>query len=148
MNLSRPVVDCSGDKIRTKQSFKKECDINNIMSRFVKTGNISPEALSKRQATFADVSEIGDFQECQNQIQDAHKAFMTLPPDLRARFENEPAQLLDFMKDENNREEAIELGIITKATETTPEPTPEPKANGTPTPPPPSAEGGDSGDSK
>ncbi len=113
-------IDCSNDKIRTKQSFKKETDINNIMARFVKTGIITPEALANRQATFADVSEIGDFLQCQNQIKAAESAFMTLPADLRARFENEPAQLLDFCKDPENREEAIKLGIITKPKETPP----------------------------
>ncbi len=122
----RPVIDCSKDVVRTKQSFKKETDINNIMAKFVKTGIISPEALSKRQATFADVSEIGDFQECQNQIQEAHAAFMTLAPQIRARFENNPAALLDFMKEPQNREEAIELGIISKPEEKPPEPAPEP----------------------
>lgn len=130
---TEPVVDCSNDKIRTKQSFKKETDINHIVARFVKTGIITPEALAKRQGTFADVSAIGDFQECQNQIREAHAAFMTLSPDLRARFDNQPAKLLDFMADTDNRDEAIELGIIAKPKETAPEP-PEPPA---PTPEPP-----------
>ncbi len=120
------VIDCSGDKIRTKQSFKKETDINNIMARFVKTGNISPEALAKRQATFADVSEIGDFHQCQNQIQEAHSAFMTLGPEIRSRFENEPAKLLDFMNDPENKKEAIELGIIEKPEDTPPDTPPAP----------------------
>ncbi len=124
---TEPVVDCSNDKILTKQSFKKETDINHIMARFVKTGIITPEALASRQATFADVSEIGDFLECQMQIKAAESAFMTLPADLRSRFQNQPAQLLDFMKDEKNRDEAIELGIITKPEEPAPEPTSAPE---------------------
>ncbi len=123
---TEPVVDCSGDKVRTKQSFKRETDINVIVARFVKTGMISPEAMAKRQATFADVSLIGDFQECQNQIRDAHAAFMTLTPEIRSRFSNQPAELLDFMGKEENRAEAIELGIIAKPVETTPPAPPEP----------------------
>ncbi len=145
----RPVIDCSNDKIRTKQSFKKETDINTIMARYVKTGAIAPEALAQRQAVFADVSEIGDFQECQQRIASAHSAFMTLEPELRARFENDPAQLLDFVADPENREEAIELGIIEKPAEKAPDVKPgkpqraePPSPKGTPTPPPPSAEGG------
>ncbi len=118
---TEPIVDCSADKIRTKQSFKKETDINHIMARFVKTGIITPEALATRQATFADVSEIQDFQTCQNQILEAQAAFMTLPPDLRSRFDNEPAKLLDFCKLDENKDEAIELGIISKPVETPPE---------------------------
>ncbi len=134
----RPVIDCSKDKILTKQSFKKETDINNIMAKFVKQGVMTPEALNKRQEAFADVSDIGDFLECQIKIKDAESAFMTLSPQIRARFGHEPAKLLDFVSDPENRDEAIELGIIEKpskeplvtppvAQETTTTPVPEVK---------------------
>ncbi len=112
----KTVVDCSKDKILVKQSFTNEADINNIMARYVKTGMLTHEALNSRQLIFADVSEIGDFQTCQERIKAAQAAFMTLPPDLRARFENDPAQLLDFCSKDENRDEAIELGIIPKPT--------------------------------
>jgi len=137
-------IDCSKDKGRTKQSFKKECDINHIMSRYRKTGLISPLLLNQRQAIFADVAEIGDFQECQSRVLAAKEAFLTLPSSIRARFGNDPAQLLDFCSDPKNRAEAIELGIIPKPEkplETTEKP-PEAKKEVPPTVPPPSVEGG------
>ncbi len=115
---TEPVVDCSNDIVLTKQSFKKEADINHIMARYVKTGLMSPEALNLRQNNFADVAQIGDFQSCQEQLLEAEKAFMTLAVDVRTRFNNNPAELLDFLTIEENREEAQELGII---------PTPEPE---------------------
>ncbi len=121
----KPGIDTTGDKIRTKQSFKQETDINNIMAKFVKTGIITPDALAKRQGAFADVSDIGDFSECLEQIETAEAAFMTLGPQIRARFENQPAKLLDFCSKDENKEEAIELGIISKP-EPTVEPVPEP----------------------
>ena len=37
---------------------------------------------------------------------------MALPAHLRARFENDPAQLIDFLGDENNRSEAEKLGLL------------------------------------
>ncbi len=150
---NRVVVDCSNDKILTKQSFKKETDINQIMARFIKTGIITEDALAKRQASFADVSNIGDYQECQNQIHAAQAAFMTLAPQVRARFQNNPAELLDFVSHKENREEAIQLGIIPTPKETPPETTPKPVARGKKQAPkgpplqvpPLSAEGGPSG---
>ncbi len=117
----RTVVDCTGDVIRTKQSFKKEADINHIMARYVKTGLMSPEAITLREQNFADVSEIGDFQSCQEQLLNANKAFMTLAVDIRTRFNNNASELLDFVADAENREEAIKLGIIPKPQEVTPE---------------------------
>ncbi len=129
----RVVVDCSKDKVLTKQSFKKETDINTIMAKFVKTGIITPDALAKRQGTFADVSEIGDFHECLMQIDAAKAAFMTLGPQLRSRFHNEPAELLDFCKNPENKEEAIELGIISKPEPTATPPETPPETPETPT---------------
>jgi len=120
-------IDCSKDQGRTKQSFKKECDINHIMARYKKTGFVSPLLLNQRQAIFADVSEVGDFQECQQRIAAARDAFLTLPSAMRSRFGNDPAQLLDFCKKPENRDEAIELGIIPKPTPETP-PAPETNA--------------------
>jgi len=128
----RQILSCAGDKIRTKQSFKRECDLNQIMKKYMKTGVITPEILNKRQAIFADVSEVGDYQACHETVQASQDAFMTLPSKIRTRFENDPGQLLDFCADPGNRKEAIELGIITKVEEATPaEPTPKPS-----TPPP------------
>ncbi len=128
-NYKRPVIDCTGDKIRTKQQFKNQVDINTIMSKYIKTGVMSQDAITKRTAVFADVSEIGTFQECQDKVQAAQKAFMTLEPELRSEFNNDPGAVLDFVSDPANREKAIELGIIPKPEQVPtdqPEPTPEP----------------------
>lgn len=125
-----PVVDCSGDKIRTKQSFRNECDINQIMRKYRRTGQLTPAGIAARQVVFADVSEIGDYQECQQKIKDADFAFATLSAEVRSRFNNDPGELLDFCADSANKEEAIQLGIIQKVEEpeTPPEPPPEPPA--------------------
>jgi len=109
--------------VRTKQSFKKECDINVIMSKYRKTGHLDPGALNQRQVVFGDVSEVGDYQECQQKIKEADHAFSTLSSEVRTRFNNDPGQLLDFCADEVNMPEAIELGIVPKPK---PEPEPEP----------------------
>ena len=37
---------------------------------------------------------------------------MTLPADLRKRFSNDPGQLLSFLENEDNRAEAIKLGLV------------------------------------
>ena len=110
----RVVSNHRGSGSKTKQSFKNECDINHILEKHRNTGVVSQDYLNKRQAMFADVSEIGDFQHCQQKVLDAEEAFMTLPSRIRTRFENDPGQLLDFVADPGNRNEAIELGIIPK----------------------------------
>lgn len=42
----------------TKQSFKDECDINQIVAKFEKTGLVNH--LARGVPQFADVSEMGD----------------------------------------------------------------------------------------
>lgn len=123
-------VNCSTGKIRTKQSFKKECDINQIMKKYRNTGIITPDIINSRNAVFGDVSSTMDYQDSVNYLATADKAFDSLPAETRTRFQNNPAELLTFLHEEGNRDEAIELGIIPKPAEvaaakaeTPPEPT-------------------------
>jgi len=39
---------------------------------------------------------------------------MRLPADLRARFDNDPAQLIQFLENSDNKDEAIKLGLVNK----------------------------------
>ncbi len=107
-----PVCDCSNSPSRTKQEFSKEADINQIMARYVRTRQFPPDALEKRNAQYADFSEIGSFHELQTKIVEAQQNFMQLPAEMRTRFDNDPGKLLDFVSDEDNRKEGQDLGII------------------------------------
>ena len=94
----------------TKQSFKDECDINNIVSRFDKTGVLDHEALVKPK--FGDFLGVSDYQTALNQVIEAEEAFEALPAKVRARFDNQPADFLEFCSDEKNYDEMVELGLI------------------------------------
>ena len=41
----------------------------------------------------------------------AQQSFESLPSELRGRFENDPAKLIDFLSDERNNAEAVKLGL-------------------------------------
>jgi len=119
-----------GGKSRTQQSMSERCNMNTIIARYRQTGILgSPDALSRRQGVFADVSNIPDYPEMCQRIANAQEAFQQLPARVRFRFRNDPAQLIDFIQDERNREEAIELGLVKP-----PEPKIEPEAPKTSTP--------------
>lgn len=106
----------------TQQQFKDEADINNIMARYQKTGVlVDPLTQTMRKPMFDDFSELGDFRDHQQAVIDAQELFMQLPSRLRARFENDPAELLQWLSNPVNKEEAIELGLMTKPPEMTPE---------------------------
>lgn len=78
---------------KTKQEFKDECDINNIIRRFVKDGFLRHMARGVPQ--FMDVSDLPDFRTAVDQVRATEEFFGKLPAKLRAKFGNDPARFLD-----------------------------------------------------
>lgn len=97
---------------RTKQSFQAECDINNIMAKYAKTGVL--EHTRNVQGAYGDFSDVPDFQEARNRLIAAEQAFMALPAAVRKRFDNDPEQLVAFIADDKNYDEALKLGLVQK----------------------------------
>jgi phage internal scaffolding protein len=95
-----------------QQHYKDECDINTILERFNVTGMLPQSPVSPQ---YGDFSGITDYHSALNAVIAAQDQFDGLPAQIRARFENEPAKLIEFLEDENNRQEAEELGIVAKA---------------------------------
>ncbi len=106
---TRPTIDC-GESM-TKQSFRDECDINFIMTKWKRTGVIPAESVGRMRPNYGDFSNPNDYMEAANRVIDANEAFATLPSFLRDRFANEPANLIAFLADSGNQEEAIRLGL-------------------------------------
>lgn len=96
---------------RTKQEFRDECDVNNIMKKYLKTGQL-PE-LIKSNPKYGDFSDVPSFQEAQDRVNFANAQFAALPARVRARFENDPAQFLAFASDERNAQELIDMKLAT-----------------------------------
>jgi phage internal scaffolding protein len=116
---------------KTQQQFKEECDINNIMKKY---GNdpVAFAALTRPGGQYADFSEIPDYQGMLSQVADAQDAFMALPATLRARFNNDPGHLINFLKDPNNIQEGISLGILTPKSTYSPSASPNDNSNDDP----------------
>ena len=49
-----------------------------------------------------------------SKVTEARSIFAQLPSELRKRFHNDPAELVVFMSDSANVEEAISLGLMSK----------------------------------
>jgi len=114
----RQTLYCDPKKDRTQQSFKDECDINVLMKRYEKTGILPTGRDLPPQ--FGDVTSV-DFMESMNQVATVRGVFSQLDARTRARFENDPAQMLDFMADPANRAEAVKLGLLPKVPEEAPQ---------------------------
>ena len=67
-----------------------------------------------RTPLFGDFSEVADFTSAQTLIAQANAEFEQLPSDVREKFGNNVSDLMDFLDDENNIDEAIALGLAPK----------------------------------
>lgn len=94
---------------KTKQAFKDECDINTIMRRYEQSGVLLH--LARGEPQYVDATSL-DYQASMELVVQAREAFAALPARVRERFQNDPSQMLAFVEDEGNREEAIKLGLV------------------------------------
>ncbi len=94
----------------TIQSEKDTCDINKIVAKYLKTGMMTN--IRTDQPRYGDFTSAVDYHDSILRAQEAQDAFMQLPASIRARFYNDPGKLIDFLQDENNRAEAIKLGLV------------------------------------
>lgn len=89
----------------TLQSDYPDTLIPNIMAQH----GVQP----MRSVIFGDFSNLPtDYAELDAYMREAQEQFLTLPSDIRDRFEHDPMKLLRFLGDSNNRVEAISLGLV------------------------------------
>jgi len=105
------VVTVNNEPTLTQQQFKESSDINNIIKQYSQTGELP---LSNKVGKFLDVSNVQDYQTALTTVYEAQRAFDELPSKVRSRFENDPNQLIAFIEDDKNYQEAFELGLLNK----------------------------------
>ena len=96
-----------------KQSFRDECDINNILRKFNVTGKLP---IGSVQPTYGDFSGVTDYQSALNAVMEAQDSFLALPAKIRSRFDNDPALFVEFASDEANKDEMKALGLLREET--------------------------------
>ena len=108
-NGSRRVVQVCEGVSKTEQCHANEVNINSIVSRYQKTGFLPLAGGSPR---YGDFTGVEDYHSACEAVREAEAGFMTLPPEVRKRFANDPGELLDFLSDEKNLDEAVKLGLV------------------------------------
>lgn len=107
-------VDCSDLPSLTRQEFAAECDINNLMAQFEKTG-IFPGSLNNAEPKYLDVSNVPDLQLAHNILQEATASFMSLPATVRRDFDNDPLKFIEFAENPENLEKMREWKLAPPA---------------------------------
>lgn len=103
------VVFTSDLPSRTQQCFKDDCNINNILKRWRKTGVL--EHVRDDPGYFSDVTAYTDYRDALHVVMEAEQRFNDLPADLRKRFGNDPAAFVDFVSNPENFKEMQDLGL-------------------------------------
>lgn len=104
-------LECKDESL-TKQQFKDIANVNSILKRYEKTGQI--DHLNPIYGHYADVSNIGDYQSALNIVMKAEEAFSQLPANIRRKFENDPGQFVQFCENPENINELVQMGLAVK----------------------------------
>jgi len=110
-NHARPGTDNQEPSL-TKQSFRDETNINNIMARYVKTGII--EHINSLPGTFGFVPNI-DFREAQEIVLEGQKKFAELPAIIREKFNHNPAEFVEFCLNPTSTPDLAAMGLLDEA---------------------------------
>jgi len=94
----------SGGPSLARQEFADECDINNLMARYEATGSFSH--FNRGEPQYLDVSAVPNLAEAMDVVEQARRAFMTLPAAARREFDNDPVRFVDYAS--NGSPEALE----------------------------------------
>lgn len=106
--MEKPVIVCG--KSLTQQHFKEGADINKIVARSQRAGMLPP---NNKIPQYLDVSSLEDYQTSLNKVITAQNIFDGLPSKIRSRFKNDPSQMIAFLSDPENLDEAVRLGMAT-----------------------------------
>ncbi len=106
-------------KGRTQQHMRDECDINKIMSKYAKTGYVDHVSRHGGDYGFADAVS---FHEAMNVVTKADQMFADLPAEARRRFAGDPGLFLEFVQDDENHAEMVELGLAHERPAAEPDP--------------------------
>lgn len=127
----RTRVQTSHNTPETKavQSEKKSSDINNIVARAIKTGQL-PVLMSRQP--IEQLPDAQTYQEMLNQVVFAQQSFERLPAEIRSEFHNDPVNLLTAVSEAEGNE-ALTKKLQSMGILEIPEPSPQvPSAPPTP----------------
>lgn len=102
------------DPSLTQQQYKDEVDLNVMVARMgLHDGSIPPGSMDPR--LFGDFTDAVDLRDVFDRARAATEHFGELPADIRRRFRDNPAELLDWVNDPANVQEAVTLGFLDKS---------------------------------
>lgn len=119
--ISALFATVNDEESMTQQDDKNETDINVIVGRFVKSGQLPQVNMTPLTGDFTNAI---DFRRAQDLLKEANDAFAEVPANIRKRFNNDPAEFIEFANNKDNLDELRKLGLATPAAPPPKEPEP------------------------
>lgn len=108
MPLNRVKLICEDPSLTKQSPFTDQANIKNILAKYAKTGILGDPT---RKPIYGDFSNPETYEEALNLVANVKSGFENQPVDIRQRFKNDPGEMLSFLADEKNNEEAYKLGL-------------------------------------
>ena len=109
---SKRVITINNKPSMADQQWKDDCDTNKIIEKYRRTGQLTHVA--RIQGKFEDVSDVQDLHKSMIIVQKANDDFLKLSSEVRKRFNNSVTQMVEFLRDPKNIDEAIRLGLMSR----------------------------------
>lgn len=100
-----------------QQQFADEVNINNVVEKFAKTGQI--HYLNEGKPNYG-IAEPITYEEALQTVIEAQDAFDELPAKVRERYNHDPAQFMKAVHTEGNEIELYDLGLLQSMPESHP----------------------------
>lgn len=126
---SKLFAKVNDEESKTQQSDKDDADINIIVGRFMKSGQL-PQ-ISKNPILGGDFTSGADFRDALEYVREAKAAFEEIPAKIRRIFGNSPEAFIEYAADPENLPQMRKWGLANeeKKPENAPVPDATPKAN-------------------
>ncbi|MGL5408551.1 MAG: hypothetical protein ACRDAP_07530, partial [Shewanella sp.] len=98
----------------TQQQYAQECDINQIVARAMRGGDVTVFSNAER-GEYYDTTTAGDFTYAMQLMTEVRSDFESLPSNIRANFANDLETYVRFMSDPRNAQAQFDLGLIEAA---------------------------------
>ena len=92
----------------TKQHLKDEADVNKIIKRYGLAQIQQNAAMVELQ--YGEITSMS-LQEAIDMVEKANEAFLTVPSEIRAKFNNDAGAWIDYATNPANLDELVKLGL-------------------------------------
>ena len=99
---------------QTKQSFRDEVNINNILDKYQATGQLTH--VRQHPGVYGDFSNINDLQGAIEKVRQAQQLFESLPSEMRKTFNNNASEFIKFSSTASPSE-LMEAGLVVEGFE-------------------------------